>query len=78
MLTELKVEDVDLVVRKHLLNQIIPLTKIVTAGDVARRLHVIQNLNDGENDAEVKAAIDAHKKKKRSDLIDWMMQNGLF
>ncbi len=78
MLTELGVKVVDLVVRKHFLSQIVPLTKEVAAGDVARRQHVIQNLDKGQSDPEVKAAIDTHKNMKRSDLTDWMMQNGLF
>ncbi len=78
MQTELGVEVVGLVVRKHLLSNIVPLTKAVAAGDVARRQHVIQNLDKGKSDPEVNAVIDAHKNMKRSDLTDWMMQNGLF
>lgn len=78
MPTELGVGVVDLVVRKHLLSQIVTLTKAVVGGDAARRQHVIQNLDKGESDPEVKAVIDAHKNTERSDLTDWMMQNGLF
>lgn len=78
MKTELGVQVVDLVVRKHLLDTIITLTDEIASGDAARRQHVIQNLDNGENDPEVKAAIDVYKNIKRSDFTDWMMQNGLF
>lgn len=65
-------------VRKHFLGKIVFLTDDIASGDVARRKHVIQNLDKGEGDPEVKAVIDVHKNMKRSDLTDWMMQNGLF
>lgn len=78
MTAELGVQVVDSVVRKYLLGKIVALTNEVASGDVARRQHVIQNLDNGENDPEVKAAIDVYKNMKRSDFTDWMMQNGLF
>lgn len=78
MTAEIGVQVVDLVVRKHLLGETMHLTDEIASGDVARRKHVIQNLDMGESDPEVKAVIDVHKNMKRSDLTDWMMQNGLF
>lgn len=77
MAAELMVQVVDLVVRKHLLDEITNLNKVVRDGDVSRRLHVIKNL-DNEDDVEVRTVKKVYKVVKRSDFRDWMMQNGLF